>query len=381
MIRCCSMIAMLLLSASLMTMPIQASDLEMADMNGREVIIHEPVENVITAGYCLLPCIISALDEEEKIIATSGAILGGANDTIATIINPKLKELPNLGSATFPVTLNVEATAALSPDLILLEKDCAGQGDSSVAYEKLIDTLSLLNDEFPTVSLYNQACSSSPDITLLYKEIELVGKIFDKQERAAEIIATLDEEVNLVRNRTRNISQEEKPRILFMALQGGLDSSKGAVGSILPDYDCGTLYPNITQINNAYTGKSRSLMSAEQLLAIDPDVIIIVCSRAGFESSKIYSEEYYNGIQDIKAIRENKVYSTGMFEFWRNLAGLEIPIELLIEAKAAYPDRFADVSVDETLTAHCRNLYGLNDSQIQELKEMMGLDWMDKSGF
>ncbi|OPY54582.1 MAG: Periplasmic binding protein [Methanosaeta sp. PtaU1.Bin112] len=381
MTRYCSMAALLLLISSLMAMPVLASDLKMEDMNGRAVTINKPVENVITAGYCLLPCIISALGEDEKIIATSGAILGGANETIATIINPKLKDLPNLGSAAFPVTLNVEAAAALSPDLILLEKDCAGQGDSSVAYDKLIDTLNLLNDEFPTVSMNNQACSSSPDITLLYKEIELCGEIFDKQQRAAEIIAILDEEVNMVRNRTRNISEEDKPKVLFMALQGGLDSSKGAVGSILPDYDCGTLYPNITQISNAYTGKSRSLMSAEQLLAIDPEVIIIVCSRAGFESSKIYNEEYYKGIQEIKAVREKKVYSTGMLEFWRNLACLEIPIELLIEAKSAYPDRFADVSVDQMLTDHCKKLYGLDDRQIQDLKETMGLDWMDKSGF
>lgn len=60
---------------------------------------------------------------------------------------------------------------------------------------------------------------------------------------------------------------------------------------------------------------------------------------------------------------------------------MDYPIEMLIEAKAAYPARFEDVKVCESLTEHYRALYGLNDEEIDELKSIMGLSWMDDAGF
>ena len=83
----------------------------------------------------------------------------------------------------------------------------------------------------------------------------------------------------------------------------------------------------------------------------------------------------------MRAIKEKKVYTTGQLEGARNMAGLEFPIEMLIEAKAAYPDRFEDVNVGDQLTEHYKAFYGLDDAQVKTLKEGMYLDWMDEEGF
>jgi iron complex transport system substrate-binding protein len=208
-----------------------------------------------------------------------------------------------------------------------------------------------------------------------------VGEIFDRQEEAPKMINYLDEEVELVKERTRDIPNEEKPRVLYFGLVGGTSYGKGMVGLALPNYDCGTFFPDITKITNAYTGDTRALMSSEQVLAINPDVILLLCAPGGYKVSQLYDEEYYKDIQEVKAIKEKRVYSTGRLEISWNIAGLEYAIELMIEAKGAYPDRFEDVNVGEMLAEHYKELFGISDDEVKELKEIMGLDWMDEQGF
>jgi iron complex transport system substrate-binding protein len=207
-----------------------------------------------------------------------------------------------------------------------------------------------------------------------------LGEIFDKQDKARELTDFLKDEVNLASQRTEGIAEDEKPTVLVAALSGSADIAKGKLATVLPDYDCATLYPEITGIKNAYTGEARAVMSAEQLIALDPDVIILVRG-ARWKPSDLYENEDYKALQSIKAIKNKRVYSTGHMEYTRNMAGLEFPIEILIEAKAAYPEKFSDVNVGEQLTKHYKAVYDLNEDQVKRLKEEMELDWMDEEGF
>jgi iron complex transport system substrate-binding protein len=354
-----------------------------SDMEGRTVTISEQLERVVTAGYCITPCVMAAFGLGDRIIGTGGAsvsgtsVTGPGNETTATFLIPGLKDKTDLGRGP---NLNVEAAVALNPDLMILEKDCAGQGGSTLGYNKLIDQLMLFNKSFPLVIINNAACNSPPSLDSVYSEIGLLGEIFDKQDKAGELIDILKDEVNLTRQRTEGIAEDDKPTVLVAALSGSADIAKGKLATVLPDYDCATLYPEITGINNAYTSEARGVMSAEQLIALDPDVIILVRG-ARWKPSDLYENEDYKALQSIKAIKNKRVYSTGHMEYTRNMAGLEFPIEILIEAKAAYPERFQDINVGEQLTKHYKAVYGLNDEQVKRLKEEMELDWMDEEGF
>jgi iron complex transport system substrate-binding protein len=379
-------VAALLLLASILcigTMPAVCAEKTITDMEGRTVTISEPIERVVTAGYGMTPCVMAAFGIGDRIIGTGGAsvsgtsVTGPGNETTATFLIPGLKNMTDLGRGP---NLNVEAAVALNPDLMILEKDCAGQGGSNLGYNKLIDQLLLFNKSFPLVIIKNAACNSPPSPDLVYSEIELMGKIFDKQDKAGELTDFLKDEVNLASQRTEGIAEDEKPTVLVAALSGSADIAKGKLATVLPDYDCATLYPEITGIKNAYTGDARVVMSAEQLIALDPDVIILVRG-ARWKPSDLYENEDYKALQSIKAIKNRRVYSTGHMEYTRNMAGLEFPIEILIEAKAAYPEKFSDVNVGEQLTKHYKEVYDLNEDQVKRLKEEMELDWMDEEGF
>lgn len=364
-------------------MPAMCAEKTITDLEGRTVTVSEPLDKVVTAGYGMTPCIMAAVGVGDKIVGTGGAsvtgtsVTGPGNETTATFLIPGLKDKADLGRGP---NLNVEAAVALNPDLMILEKDCAGQGGSTLGYNKLIDQLQLFNKSFPLVIIKNAACNSPPSPDSIYAEIDLLGKIFEKQERAGALIDLLKDEVNLSSQRTEGISENEKPTVLVAALSGSADIAKGKLATVLPDYDCATLYPEITGIKNAYTGDARVTMSAEQLIALDPDVIILVRG-ARWKPSDLYENEDYKALQSIKAIKNKRVYSTGHMEYTRNMAGLEFPIEILIEAKAAYPDRFRDINVGEQLTKHYKAAYGLDDDQVKSLKEEMELDWMDEEGF
>jgi len=379
-------VAALLLLASILcigTMPAVCAEKTITDMEGRTMTVSEPIERVVTAGYGMTPCVMAAFGIGDRIIGTGGAsvsgtsVTGPGNETTATFLIPGLKNMTDLGRGP---NLNVEAAVALNPDLMMLEKDCAGQGGSNLGYNKLIDQLLLFNKSFPLVIIKNAACNSPPSPDSVYSEIELLGEIFDKQDKARELTDFLKDEVNLASQRTEGIAEDEKPTVLVAALSGSADIAKGKLATVLPDYDCATLYPEITGVKNAYTGEARAVMSAEQLIALDPDVIILVRG-ARWKPSDLYENEDYKALQSIKAIKNKRVYSTGHMEYTRNMAGLEFPIEILIEAKAAYPEKFSDVNVGEQLTKHYKAVYDLNEDQVKRLKEEMELDWMDEEGF
>ena len=379
-------VAALLLLASILcigTMPAVCAEKTITDMEGRTMTVSEPIERVVTAGYGMTPCVMAAFGIGDRIIGTGGAsvsgtsVTGPGNETTATFLIPGLKNMTDLGRGP---NLNVEAAVALNPDLMILEKDCAGQGGSNLGYNKLIDQLLLFNKSFPLVIIKNAACNSPPSPDSVYSEIELLGEIFDKQDKARELTDFLKDEVNLASQRTEGIAEDEKPTVLVAALSGSADIAKGKLATVLPDYDCATLYPEITGVKNAYTGEARAVMSAEQLIALDPDVIILVRG-ARWKPSDLYENEDYKALQSIKAIKNKRVYSTGHMEYTRNMAGLEFPIEILIEAKAAYPEKFSDVNVGEQLTKHYKAVYDLNEDQVKRLKEEMELDWMDEEGF
>ncbi len=350
----------------------------LTDMSGSKIQLENEITKVITAGYCFTPCAMAALGVKDLIIGTGGSISPITSETMATFLIPKVKALPDLGRGN---KLNIEAAAALNPDILILERDGAGQGTGLAEYDKLLEKLDLFKETFPTVVLNNAACYHPPSMDTFYRELRLLGEVFEKQNRADEIINYIKNEVRVVEERTEDINEGERTKVLFMGLMGGIDSGKGAVAIALPDYDCGTLFPGTTKIENAYTEKNRGFLSTEQVLTIDPDVIILVRAPGGYNVSQIYEEDYYIGLRQLKAVKEKRVYSTGQFQLHRNLAGLEIGIEMLIEAKAAYPERFKDVNVDKMLTEHYKEIYGLHQEQINELKTMMGLKWMEETGF
>jgi len=78
-------------------------------------------------------------------------------------------------------------------------------------------------------------------------------------------------------------------------------------------------------------------------------------------------------------VRERRVYALP----WTpdNCARrLEYPIDLLIMAKGAYPDRFRDIAVGQWALEFYQRIYGIDERQAATLLRAQWLEWTGDAG-
>ncbi len=117
-----------------------------------------------------------------------------------------------------------------------------------------------------------------------------------------------------------------------------------------------------------------SEVTAEQLLAADPDVIIVGTNNraAGYES--LMSDEALTGLS---AIQNGQVYTTPQGTLPWDTYGPEQSMAVLWMAKTLYPDLFEDIDLVEEMKEFYQTFYGyeLSDEYAQMMLDgVMGPD-------
>lgn len=341
------------------------TELTLLDMDGRPVTIPQPVDRVLGIGFGFIEETVFALEVEDKLVGTAGA----RSPAIRYLI-PELDNLPDAGSPS--KSINYETIAAANPDLVIVRKSVYFQEQADKAVE-IIEKL-----DIPVVVLKDPNHFHASDITMIYQEIGLLGRIFNKTESAQELIDEMDKSVTSITERTKDI-EEDKPKVLFCGLGSSSTRNDGGVVVVWAK-ECASTFADLLNIKSAYEGTGRNILSAEHVLNINPDVIILETSGGGWNISQLYEEEYYTNIQEVKAIQENRVYSIGKLTHSGDIQ-LELPIMLMIEAKGTYPERFSDINASEWIENYYTSIYDINEIDAKNLKELQGLAWVDKSGF
>lgn len=345
----------------------------LTDMRGEEVEVPEDPQRVAILDKGFLVQSMKALGVEDKICATGGLIteVGDPEERDSLYLFPEIMELPIIGYPTDAV--DFETLAAADPDLVILRnseyiKDSEVTAD---AIRKIEEDMKL-----PLFVINGPGCYEEAKLDYHYEGIELLGEIFGKEERAEEIISYMKEQVSMIQDRTKDIPEAEKPEVMYIGLRK--DEGVGVVwGENFGDAKFSTEYANI---KNVYTESERTNMSAEQIITLDPDVMIL-CTNSVRPDPDILSEDpAYANLQNVSAVKNGRVTSVGLLTWWGDFR-LEFPTILLIAAKSAYPERFADVQVGEWLNEYHKTLYGLTDEEAQKIKEIQQLDWMDARGF
>ncbi|MCL6448894.1 MAG: ABC transporter substrate-binding protein [Armatimonadetes bacterium] len=233
----------------------------------------------------------------------------------------------------------------------------------------------------PAVVLRSPNCFEKPALDLMYKEIELLGEVFGKKDRAKEIIKLWEENVQFVKSRTQAIEDQDKVKVLFLGLdkksreKGGAATVKG-----LEDAES-NLVETIVNAKNAYRGSGASnVMSAEQILALDPDVILLPTWSGYHPPRELCEGKPFRNLQDLKAIKEKRVYALP----WTPCnccIRLEHLVNLMVAAKAVYPEKFADLKVHEWVLDFYKKLYGVDDEMAKKLRSAQWLDWTAEQDF
>ena len=256
---------------------------EITDMAGRTMTVPSEIDSVFSTGpvaaiylYTLVP---------DKLLGWNYEL----NDVEKSIILEQYHDLPNFGQGD---AVNYEAVIAAGPTIAL---NVTAINDGNIdASDALAESLGV-----PVVMV-------SSDLLDAPEVYRFMGELFGVEEQAEQLAAYAESTFNDISG--LNIPEEEKVRIYY---GNGEDSLETA--------PAGSSHGQIIDLVNAVNvadlelgDGSRVQISAEQLLAWDPDVIIVNGEpKADMTGSKAAEEILSNpDYASLKAVQTGQVYGT-----------------------------------------------------------------------
>jgi iron complex transport system substrate-binding protein len=358
------------------------------DSRGVAVQVPTEIERVVTISDGLVEGVMTRLGVEDKLVGLGSSCIPKVWEyeypTVAgesyqykegmntvTYLNPQFMDLPLVAqSGTAP---NYEELASLDPDVVIVRAgDCTFWMDEE-SMQKAIATIESMGLTL-VVTRGPNTCDES-DMSVLSDEIRIIGQVFGKEEEAVELADYLEEEVEFVRERTRDIPDEEKPTVLMFGLSPQ-SRGKGGAGDVVGlDSIESYFIEDVVNARSAYQEHSyMKLMSSEHVLALDPDVIVL-CTDFGYHPPReLYEAPYYQDLQEMDAVKNKRVTALP----WSPCncdKRLEYPIDVMVIAKAAYPERFEDVDLGEWLLDFYMNVYNVEEETAVGLRSAQWMDW------
>lgn len=314
------------LFSPLSALPGNQKSIKTSDMRGREISVPAEINKVIALGAGSLR-LISYLDASEKVIAVEDAGHGREKSSymffpLATYREayPELRKLPSIGNAE-----NHEGIIAAAPDLII---------SSTIDKSQLDQLQSVLGIPVFAVNVDVELY----DTDLFYKQLNSLGTILGKEERAEALIKGISAVMNDLKKRAEKVKTPQQAYAGGMMYFGPADLLR-TTGDYLPFDLTGT--KNVMPSNP--TGNRQPYMtSLEDLIVAKPEYVFVDAanvklSQSGFESNRKVLEE------QVPAFRNQNVYSTLVYKYygtnWENQL-----INVYFAGSVLYPELYSDIS-------------------------------------
>lgn len=293
-----------------------AGPITVTDQAGREVALDAPAEKIVSCYYLVTASLLT-LGQKDKIV---GIEMKADSRELYKLCAPEFLELPGVGSGK---ETNIEAIAALEPDLVLL----------STKQVEAADTLTGLGIPTATVEpeTYESFCA------LLNMLGELCGCVDD----AHDLISYYDGIVKRVTGLTADV---ERPTVYLSGEASWLRTCAGGMYQRdMIDMAGGTC------VSAELEGTKWADISAEQLAAWDPEVIFAV-QYAQYGLDDIRNDAALAGI---RAVAEDRLYTIpSEIEAWDYPQPSSI-LGLLWMAHILHPD----LVTEEDYAAEARQFY------------------------
>lgn len=278
--------------------------------------------------------------------------LGVGNKIVTTTFTPQsrpwlFKVIPTLDKAVYSVitNLNIEELVSKKPDIVFIP-----------TADKNVDKLSKMG--LPVVQL------SFTDFESMKKCFTLTGEILggDAVQKAKDYNTYLDSKLNMIKNITSKIPEDQKPKVLH--LSNAEPFAADGNSTIINDWI------NVAGgINVAKDVKgNRQTVSAEQILQWNPDIIIVSENIKSID--KITQDPK---LKDVSAVKNGKVFLNPDGAFLWNRYGTEEALQVQWAAKTIQPDKFKNLDmVSETKNFYKKFLnYNLTDDDTQRILKAM----------
>lgn len=378
---------------------VQSFAYTVTDMRGKQVNIPENLERVATIDDGFIEGVMTHLGVINKVTAigswsmkrdykytyetTDGKKYTAKGVNTMKYLHPWLNDIPCFNSPQGDI-LNYETLAKADPQLVILRVgDCTVSGGSyfrggdPAQLEKTITMIESL--DIPLVVLFSPTYYGKAELSSMKEEMRVLGDIFKQRDKALKLYEYLNETEKMVRNRTKNI--KDKPNVLYFGLNSAARKQGGSgmvSGITTPE---SYIIENIVNAKNAYRGKGNNIiLSGEQVYAIDPDVILLPTQNGYHPADELLKAPYYQNLNQLKAVQNKRVYALP----WTPMncsRRVEYPLDILIIAKASYPELFKDIKVHQFALDFYKKVYNVDNKTAKALRSEQLLDWTVENDF
>ena len=336
--------------------PTQTAEVTVTDMIGREVTI-------IPGSYSRVVCIGAGALRMYSYVGDMNLLCGVEDiDNLSLEDRPRmfdavarpyvlaygelLRELPSCGVGG-PQAQTAEAEKILScnPDIVISEYEDVEKEDA--LQEQL--GIPVITLKAGPGGVFDEAFAGS---------MNLLGQIFGREARAAELVAFVKAETAEISERTAKIAPEDQPGVYICGL-----GNWGTTNHLMTAQDYVSF--EIANVRNVVTGLTApgiQAIEAEKFVALGEDMDILILDAAAVKNIAPLYKEDPTLFDTCRAWREGEVY----LEMAYNAYYTNYEIALLntwFVAKTVYPELFADIDLTEKTNEVTRRFLG------QELAE------------
>ena len=259
---------------------------EITDMAGRKVTVPtaDNIESVFSAGP--VAAIFLYMVAPDKLLGWNYEL----NDVEKSIILDKYQDLPNFGMGD---AVNYEAVIAANPTIAI---------NSGKINDTMVSDCDALSESLgiPVVAVDNELNNSA-------EAFRFMGELLGVEDHAEEL-AQYAEQVFTDINALSDIPEEKKVSVYFGNGEDSLETApRGSQHAQILDAI------NAVNVADLELGDgSRVQISAEQLLAWDPDVIVVNGEPKADKSGSSAAEDILSNpdYASLKAVQDQKVYGT-----------------------------------------------------------------------
>ena len=319
---------------------------EITDMAGRKVTVPaaEDIESVFSTGP--VAAIFMYMVAPDKLLGWNYEL----NDVVKSIILEKYHDLPNFGMGD---AINYEAVIAANPTIAL---NCGKINDAMVSdCDALSKSLGI-----PVIAVDNELNNSA-------EAFRFMGELLGVEDHAEEL-AEYSEKIFTDIASLADIPEDEKVSVYFGNGEDSLETApRGSQHAQILDA------VNVTNVADLELGDgSRVQISAEQLLAWNPDVIVVNGEPKADKSGNSAAEDILSNpdYASLKAVQDNKVYGTpnAPFSWVDRPAGPNRLIGMRWLSAVVYPE-YIKCDVNEEIREFFNLFYhvDLSDEQLENV--------------
>ncbi len=308
----------------------QTETIVIKDGLGRKIEINKKIDRVLT-NYVIATHMVFALGASDKLVGVDKKSL---ENPFFNKINSKTSKSSNFNNKN---SFNMEEALSLHPDLVLI----------SGKNKKLIDDIEKHGLKVFVINAEN--------LDELKDTMKSLGKAFQKEKEADAFIKYYDDTISLVKKRTENLKDTEKPKVYL----SGPDLFSTCGKDMYQNYII-SLAGGKNVSEDLKGGWSK--ISLEQIIRWNPDVILLT-QYSGVKPEDVLKN---TSLQGVAAVKNKKVYL-----FPSKICAWDIPspqailgIEWL--SLKLNPDKFKDIDIRKESDKVFKLFYNKTFSEFKE---------------